>query len=159
MGRAIARRLAEAGARVAINDRQGRAVDDVVAGLRKQGVDAMSVPGDVTLTDDVRQIIAAVRHQVGALDILANNAGVLRPTRTEFISDEEWALVPDTKLKGSSFVVVKASPSCRSRRAHSRGAGRVSDTIEQPMSRAHRSISMAATSLSDTRLRKHSVGN
>ncbi len=76
IGRAIAEKLAQEGARVAVNYHSSK--DDaeaVVAHIEKQGGSAFAVQGDVSQLDDIAQVLATVKSEFGALDILVNNAG------------------------------------------------------------------------------------
>ncbi|WP_293854989.1 SDR family oxidoreductase [Steroidobacter sp.] len=113
MGFAMACRLAAAGARVAMNDSNATALAAAVADLRQQGADALAIPADVTIETEVRRMFATVLEQFGALDILINNAGVLRPTRCEQIATQEWDLVLDTNLKGTFLCCREAIPLLR----------------------------------------------
>lgn len=101
MGYAIAALLGARGARVALNDVRAEDSGRAAAALEQSGVEAISVPGSVTVSDDVRGMMDRVRQRFGRLDILVNNAGVLLPTRGEAICDEEWDFVVDTNLKGT----------------------------------------------------------
>lgn len=101
MGLAIAQRLAEHGARVAINDRTSEQLEAAAARMRSAGADVVAVGADVTSTDEVDAMVATVAAQWGSLDILVNNAGVLRPTRFVDIDEAEWTFVLDVNLKGT----------------------------------------------------------
>lgn len=120
MGYAIAALLGGRGARVALNDVRAEDSGRAAAALERSGVEALSVPGSVIVSDDVRGMMERVRQRFGRLDILVNNAGVLLPTRGEAISDEEWDFVVDTNLKGTFLCCREAIPDLR--RA---GAGRI----------------------------------
>ncbi len=71
IGEAIARRLAAAGARVAVFDRNAEAAERVAGSLGGLGL-----AGDVTAEADVARAVAAVQAGCGRLDILVNNAGI-----------------------------------------------------------------------------------
>jgi 3-oxoacyl-[acyl-carrier protein] reductase len=77
-GRAIALALARAGADVAVNYRaSAAAAAEVVREIEKQGRRALSVQADVSREDDVRPMVETVRRELGRLDVLVNNAGVM----------------------------------------------------------------------------------
>src|SRR3954466_15249270 len=75
LGRAIARRLAQDGLAVAVNDLRadGRALE-VVAEIRADGGIADAFTADVTDEHQVAELVAAVSHRLGAVDVLVLNA-------------------------------------------------------------------------------------
>jgi NAD(P)-dependent dehydrogenase (short-subunit alcohol dehydrogenase family) len=75
IGRAIAIRLAEAGADVAIYDIFPERAEEAAARVRDAGRRALAIPGDVMDSDALRSAIEAAAAEFGRLDILANNAG------------------------------------------------------------------------------------
>jgi 3-oxoacyl-[acyl-carrier protein] reductase len=80
LGRAIALRLARAGAAVAVNYReQADAASAVVQDIRAHGGRALGLRADVGDPGEVRAMVAEVTSELGAVDILVNNAGVSRP--------------------------------------------------------------------------------
>ena len=83
IGLAIARGLAQAGARVVVNGRSQARVDEAVAGLDG---DIVGVAADVTTDDGVAALLAAVPH----VDVLVNNLGIFEAVPAREISDEQW---------------------------------------------------------------------
>jgi 3alpha(or 20beta)-hydroxysteroid dehydrogenase len=75
IGAATARALAARGARVVLVDQREELVDDVAEQL---GSDAVAVAADVTSEDDWRRVSAAAVEQFGGIDVLVNNAGIIR---------------------------------------------------------------------------------
>ncbi|MGH6651496.1 MAG: SDR family NAD(P)-dependent oxidoreductase [Sphingopyxis sp.] len=75
IGRAIAIRLAEAGADVAIYDIFPERAEEAAARVREAGRKALAIPGDVMDADALRIAIGRTAAEYGRLDILANNAG------------------------------------------------------------------------------------
>ena len=75
IGRAIAIRLAEAGADVAIFDIFPERAEEAAERVREAGGKALAIPGDVMDSDALRAAIDAAATEFGRLDILANNAG------------------------------------------------------------------------------------
>jgi NAD(P)-dependent dehydrogenase (short-subunit alcohol dehydrogenase family) len=75
MGKAIARRLAEGGARVAVVDINGKAAEDVAASL--PGGKSIAVAADVSREADVARYVDAAVKAFGRIDLFANNAGLL----------------------------------------------------------------------------------
>jgi 3-oxoacyl-[acyl-carrier protein] reductase len=76
IGLAIARRLAQAGARVAIADIDREAADRAAAMLAGEGLSAVGVGCDVADEAAVRRLAQTVREKLGAANILVNNAGI-----------------------------------------------------------------------------------
>lgn len=110
IGLAIARRLARGGARVAINDLHAdlvrRAVEQIVA---EEGA-AMGVPCDVTDWEAVSAMCAAVKERFGALEILVNNAGIIRRGTLETMSLQDWHQVLAVNLTGAFYCCRAAVP-------------------------------------------------
>lgn len=100
MGRAIATRLARAGADLVINDLDARSVEQAANELADLGVSTLAAAGDITSAADVERIASQARDRFDTVDILVNNAGVLAPTRFLDISEEEWDWVMDVTVKG-----------------------------------------------------------
>lgn len=113
MGRAVARVLSERGARVAVNDLNGEDAERTAAELRGSGAEAIAVQGDVTKADEVRRAVAEVVARFGAVHVLVNNAGILRPTTFLDIPEAEWDLVVGVNLKGAFLCSQAALPSMR----------------------------------------------
>lgn len=102
IGAAIARRLAEEGADVAVNYYPGTKddADAVVSELEGAGVRALAVEGDVSDPASCEANVAAVVDALGTLDILVNNAGITRDGLVVRMSDEDWDAVIRTNLTG-----------------------------------------------------------
>ena len=98
LGRAIALRLAQEGANLAVNDldraesRRG-SLDDVVAEIKALGQSALPVYADVTIADQVERMVADTVAHFGRIDILVNNAGApAGKDRVPVVELEESAL-------------------------------------------------------------------
>ena len=98
MGRAVAQRFVEAGARVVVNDKNADAAQTVAGAL---GDAALAVPGDVTVKADVDRVVNAAADAFGAIDVLVNNAGILFSTTLADMEEDEWDLVIDVNMKGT----------------------------------------------------------
>lgn len=107
LGRAIATALGEAGACLVLAARDRAALERAETELRARGVEAVSLPTDVTDEAQVTRLASEVRGRFGAAHILVNNAGMnLRKAITDFTL-EEWRLVLDVNLT-SVFLCCRA---------------------------------------------------
>ncbi len=101
MGKAVAKALAERGAKIVVNDVNQRQADAVAAELRDNGSEAIAIPADVSAASAVRRMVEEAVFCFGTVHVLINNAGVLRPTRVLDIPEEEWDWVLAVNLKGT----------------------------------------------------------
>ena len=109
LGRAIALRLAQEGANLAVNDLGGAksrrgSLDDVVAEIDALGKGALAVNADVTKADQVDRMVEETVNHFGRIDILVNNAGApAGKDRVPVVELEEsaWDLVQDVNVKGT----------------------------------------------------------
>jgi 3-oxoacyl-[acyl-carrier protein] reductase len=101
IGRAIAERFSNDGARVVVNYVAGESrAQAVVDGIAARDGDAVAVRADVSRGDDVRDLVAATMDRFGRIDILVNNAGVMVAKGVLETTEEEWDQTIDTNLKG-----------------------------------------------------------
>jgi len=76
IGRALAQRFAQAGMKVVLADVEADALEAVSAQLAEQGFETLAIPTDVSREAEVRNLADRTLDQLGAVDILCNNAGV-----------------------------------------------------------------------------------
>ncbi|WNC12593.1 3-oxoacyl-[acyl-carrier-protein] reductase [Brevibacillus brevis] len=101
IGRAIALKLAEAGANVVVNYAGSEAAaSETVAQIKELGRDAIMVRANVSQTEEVNEMFKAALDHFGAIDILVNNAGITRDNLLMRMKEEEWDDVIATNLKG-----------------------------------------------------------
>ena len=99
LGRAIALKLAEDGAQVALNFRSGEEqAREVADQIRSRGGTALLFRADVSVKDEARSLIGTVLEQWGHLDILVNNAGITRDRSMRKLTDDDWTDVINTNL-------------------------------------------------------------
>jgi len=108
IGRAIAIKLANDGALVAVNSYSAKNADEVTSQICATGGQAMSFPADVASSESVKQLFDILLSQHERIDILVNNAGILRDQLLLRVSDEDWDTVLDTNLK-SVFLCTRAA--------------------------------------------------
>jgi NAD(P)-dependent dehydrogenase (short-subunit alcohol dehydrogenase family) len=108
IGRAVARRLAGAGYRVALAGRRMETLKDALAELPADA-GPFAVPTDVTEPDSVDALFDYVAERAGRLDVLINNAGVFGPAAPiEDYPYEAWADTVQTNLTGA-FLCAQAA--------------------------------------------------
>jgi NAD(P)-dependent dehydrogenase (short-subunit alcohol dehydrogenase family) len=79
IGRAIAVGLAAAGARVAVLARSANELEETVSLIGERGTPAFAAPADVSVASQVHAALEAIRDRWGPVEVLVNNAGVVRP--------------------------------------------------------------------------------
>lgn len=116
LGAAMAQRFAAEGAIVAIGDVNDVAAHDLAHRLEKEhGRACLAHPVDVTSSEDVNAWVDAVARTHGRIDVLVNNAGIIRDNRIEDIDDTDWHSVVDVSLSGAFFCARAVLPHMRSR--------------------------------------------
>ena len=100
LGAAEAVALAAAGARVVLNDLPGPALDGVADKIRANGGEAVVCPGDVAEWATGQALVDRAVEAFGGLDVLVNNAGVLRDRMIFSMSEQEWDAVIRVHLRG-----------------------------------------------------------
>jgi NAD(P)-dependent dehydrogenase (short-subunit alcohol dehydrogenase family) len=100
LGRAEALALAAAGARLVLNDLAADDVHAVADEIMAGGGQAVAVPADIGEWPTGQQLVAAALERYGRLDIMVNNAGVLRDRMVFTMSADEWDLVLRVHLRG-----------------------------------------------------------
>ncbi|NKQ34302.1 MAG: SDR family NAD(P)-dependent oxidoreductase [Chloroflexi bacterium] len=104
IGTAVAHKLAQAGARVAVNDQNPDRAERTAAAIRAGGGQAIGVMADVSNKFQCVHLVETTREEWGQLDILVNCAAI-RPQSTILKMDEwEWQRVQDVNLKGTFFM-------------------------------------------------------
>lgn len=106
IGRATAELLAAEGAAVVLADVNATGGEAVAAGIRAAGGRALFVACDVTSSEACRRAVAAAVEKLGGLDILCNNAGIIRRADVVETTEEEWARVMAVNLT-SVFLMSK----------------------------------------------------
>ncbi|PYN99719.1 MAG: 3-hydroxyacyl-CoA dehydrogenase [Candidatus Rokuibacteriota bacterium] len=126
IGREIALLMAELGARVVVNDYGGsesgqgstRApADDVVDTIRKAGGQAVANYDSVATMAGGERIVQTAIDAFGRVDVVVNNAGILRDRMIFNMTEEEWDAVINTHLKGSFAVTRAAAPRMKEQRS------------------------------------------
>lgn len=104
IGRATATRLAEAGAQVLVSDIKGEAAAETAAAIRSAGGKAVARMTDVRRTDETAALVQQAVTELGGIDIVVNNAGIMPPALAVDITEEQWDRVVTTNLRGMFFL-------------------------------------------------------
>jgi NAD(P)-dependent dehydrogenase (short-subunit alcohol dehydrogenase family) len=121
IGRAVAQRLAEKGADVAlVYYRSKSEALTSVEQIRQLGQKAQAFQADLSKRIEVRNLVESVIHELGGVDILVNLASIYRSVPFEQLSDTDWDADLDGNLRSAFLCSQAVVPSMRSR-----GGGRI----------------------------------
>jgi len=101
IGAAEAVKMAQEGAKIAVLDLSAEAGQDTVEAVQEAGGKAIAVACDVSSSKQVGAAFEEVAHRFGRIDILINNAGLLRDNLLFKMTEDDWDKVLDVHLKGS----------------------------------------------------------
>jgi 3-oxoacyl-[acyl-carrier protein] reductase len=110
IGAATAARLARDGATIVAFDADERAVALACAELERHGAAAIAVAGDVRCAEDHARVMTEVERRFGRLDVLVNNAGIMRNAQLYKMPEDAWIDVVDVDLIGPMGLVDRALP-------------------------------------------------
>ena len=131
-GKAIAERLLRDGANVALLDVDGDSVNNLAA----RHEHAIAITADVTNELSIKHAVQSVEEAFGRLNVLVNNAGIVRPGTFEALSVEEWDEVFRVNSTGP-FIVSKAAAPLLARTAAECGKGATSAIVNITSVEAH----------------------
>ena len=101
IGREIALTLAERGASVVISDINASTADEVAAEIKANDGRSLAITANVTVQEEVANLVEKTMEAFSRIDILVNNAGITRDTLLMRMSGEDWDQVLLTNLKGA----------------------------------------------------------
>ncbi|HEQ3718529.1 gluconate 5-dehydrogenase [Streptococcus pyogenes] len=107
IGFEIAKAYAQAGATIVFNDIKQELVDKGLAAYRELGIEAHGYVCDVTDEAGIQQMVSQIEDEVGVINILVNNAGIIRRTPMLEMAAEDFRQVIDIDLN-APFIVSKA---------------------------------------------------
>ena len=105
IGRAMAIRLAEEGAQVIAADVDRQLVEETASKVQALGRKSLALQLDVTRRADIDRMVQRSVEAMGRIDILMNNAGVVRFQDMLDITEDDWDFVCNVNLKGAFFVM------------------------------------------------------
>ena len=108
IGKAIALAYAQEGAQIAMCARSGPEIEQAASEIRSRNAECEGWTCDVSLEDQVNELVANVYQKFGRIDVLINNAGVMiRPTPITEVDVKKWDYTINVNLRGP-FLVTKA---------------------------------------------------
>jgi len=118
IGKAIAQRLAEAGAQIIISYLcDEAAANEIAAGIaRRFNIEAVAIRADMSNVVEAESLVEAAVGKFGHLDILACNAGIWEGAAVEEITEEMWDRVIDINLRGTWTICRAAVPVLKAQR-------------------------------------------
>jgi 3-oxoacyl-[acyl-carrier protein] reductase len=116
IGRATALALGREGYRVGVCARTAAKVEGLRDELRSAGIEAVAAVADVTEPEDVRRAVGLVVAELGEIDVLVNNAGVLIARPLEELTLDDWDRTMATNLRSLFLLTGAVLPGMRSRR-------------------------------------------
>jgi len=111
IGAAIAKRLAEEGASVAITyEKNKQAADEVVASIAKLGTGAVAIKANAAAPEEAKELVKQVEKTLGKIDILVNNAGVFDVGPINQLGVEQYDHIFGVNVKGVIATTIAALP-------------------------------------------------
>jgi NAD(P)-dependent dehydrogenase (short-subunit alcohol dehydrogenase family) len=117
IGRAIAERMAEAGAKVVVSSRKLDACEEVVAAIKKAGGEATAIACNISYKEELASLVSRTREKYGKIDILVCNAAVnphFGPTQE--IPDTAFQKVIDCNIRSNHWLCQLAIPDMAERK-------------------------------------------
>lgn len=103
IGAAIARRLAEYGAKVVLTDINAQGIEELEKDLVAKGYEAKSIVFNVADFDNIPKQVERIHALFGSIDIWVNNAGITESAAIESITEQQWDRMQDIDLKSVFF--------------------------------------------------------
>lgn len=113
IGKAMALRFAAEGAAVSIVDLNQEGADRVVADIKQAGGRAQATIADVSSEHDVRAMLEDSQTELGALDILVNNAAIYVDKDIEGTTEDEWDRIMNINVKSLYWTCKYALPALK----------------------------------------------
>ncbi len=105
IGQAMAQRFATEGARLVLGDLDEARVQAVAGEIGQSGADALGIAVDVTRGEQIRAMVRSSVDRFGRIDVLMNNAGVVRVSRLLDVTEEHWDFILNVNARAVFFVL------------------------------------------------------
>ncbi len=150
IGRGIALRLARDGMHVVVADLRAAAAEQVAAEVRAAGVQALACGTDVTDADARLRLIDTALGELGRLDVLVNNAGIVRASPPLEVTEEHWDTTMNVNAKAVWFLCQAAMRHMIAQRSGrivniASAAGKIASTLYHPIYNASKAAVIAMT--------------
>ena len=142
IGAATARRLAQEGARVVVNDVDAEPAHETADAIREAGGEATVSLSDTVHLDAAKEMLQACVDTYGQVDVLVNNAGITRDKTFHNMDDGLWDTVIDVNLKTAYHCCLAAMP-------HMREVAKA-EAKQHGAPRYHRKITLTSSSVALT---------
>ena len=116
IGKATASKMVKEGASVGLLDIMDKELEQTARELKAVGGKALALQADVTQKKEMEKAVEKILSKWGRVDMLVNNAGIVKPALLENIQDEDWDAVVDVNLKGAFFCTRAVLPSMKEHR-------------------------------------------
>lgn len=110
IGEAAAKHLASAGALVSLGARRKDNLDKIVKEINDSGGKAIAFVTDITIRQQVSDLVKFTIETYGRIDVLINNAGIMPLSRIEELQFDEWDKMIDTNIKGVLYGIGAVLP-------------------------------------------------
>lgn len=109
IGRATALLLAEQGAKVIVNyNKSEKEVEEVISIIREEGREALMIKANVANEEEVKEMFTEIREKFGRIDVLVNNAGIMKNNLLLMTKTDEFNEIVETNCKGV-FLCMRAA--------------------------------------------------
>lgn len=109
LGRAIAVKFAQEGAKVVVSDVMGDNAESCAEEIRGFGGEAAAIAANIADLNDVKALYEATVNKYGKVDIVVNNAGINRDAMLHKMTDEQWDAVISVNLTGTFYMMREAA--------------------------------------------------
>ncbi|MCB0643809.1 MAG: SDR family NAD(P)-dependent oxidoreductase [Phaeodactylibacter sp.] len=160
IGKSIAQKLVERGAKVTINGRNGQKLEQTQGLLTGIGHEVLPVQGDISLMEDCQRLVEATLEQHGRVDILITNAGINMLGKVAESDPEYLKKVMDVNFFGCLFPFKAAFDALKASEGNFLMVGSIAGFHGLPMNTMYSASKMALTALAQglrTELAPHNI--
>jgi NAD(P)-dependent dehydrogenase (short-subunit alcohol dehydrogenase family) len=150
IGRALAHKFAEHGARVAVSARRADRLAEAIREVEQRGVEAMAVPCDVRDEASLRAAVDGIVARFGKLDVAVANAGIGVSGKIRDLSAEDWRRQLETNVVGVALTARFALPELERTRGRLAIVASVAGFLPGPGSGAYSASKYAVRSIGQT---------
>jgi NAD(P)-dependent dehydrogenase (short-subunit alcohol dehydrogenase family) len=159
IGRALAHKFAEHGARVAVSARRADRLAEAIAEIEARGTEAMAVPCDVRDEASLRAAVRSVVERFGKLDAAVANAGIGVSGKIRDLSADDWRRQLETNVVGVALTARFALPELERTRGRLAIVASVAGFLPGPGSGAYAASKYAVRSIGQTlSIESHGAG-